>query len=268
MIWLAGAAFAFGVVLMIDGMTRRVRPVRPRGRRPADLLASASTRVLWGTVGAAAGATAALVLTHWVSLALVAGVIGALAPGALVRAQAAKRRLARQEALAQVTDRLRNAVRSGTDLKEALIRASDTAPPALADELAFLKELVRRRGVKEALEALAEATEDPFTQRFARTLAGAYQGGGKLASLLGAVSEAAYLQTLTAQEVRTRQTQIRIAANMLGVIPVLLMLYLKATNPVFLHAYSTVTGQLVMLVGFGLIAAGWWVGRSLAGVKA
>lgn len=268
MIWLAGAVFVFGVALIVDGLTRRPRPDRGARRSASEVLASASARTLWATAGGVGGAMAAFALTRWVALALVAAVVGALAPGAYVRARAARRRLARQEALAVVTDRLRTAVRSGTDLKEALIRAADAAPPALADEMEYLQELVRRRGVTEALEALAEVTEDPFLERFAHTLSYAYQGGGKLASLLGAVSEAALLQTRTATEIRTRQTQVRIAANLLGVIPVALLVYLKATNPVFLRAYATAQGQLVMLVGFGLIAAGWWISRSLAGLKA
>jgi tight adherence protein B len=266
MIYLAAAVFAFGILIAIDGLTRRHRPVKAR-RTAAELFASGSTRALWAATGAAAGAGAAWVLTHWVSFALVAGVVGALAPGVIVQARAARQRLARQEALAQVADRLRNAVRAGTDLKEALLRAADAAPAALRDEMAYLTDLVRRRGVREALEALADATEDPFTERFARVLAGAYQGGGRLGTLLGAISEAAYLETRTAQEVRTRQTQLRMAANILAAIPVLLVLYLKATNPVFLSAYGTVTGQLIMLVGFSLIAAGWWLGRSLARLR-
>jgi hypothetical protein len=46
------------------------------------------------------------------------------------------------------------------------------------------------------------------------------------------------------------------------------MVYLKGANPAFLRPYSSAFGQGVMLVGFGFVAAGWWIARSLGGLKA
>jgi tight adherence protein B len=265
-IWLGALLFALGVAIAVDGSVKRV----PTGaRRPArEIVVSASAQGVAAVVVATVAAVAAFVLTHWVAVTIVAGVVGALSPRAYVNARAARQRLARQEALAKVTDRLRTAVNAGTDLKEALVRAADAAPPALQDEMRALRELVRLRGVKEALDALAEISDDPFLQRFAVVLANAYQGGGRLSNLLGAVSDAASLQARTAHEVRARQTQLRISANVLGALPFVLMLYLRVESPSFLQSYNTVQGQLVMLVGFGLVAAAWWIGRSLARVRA
>jgi tight adherence protein B len=264
-----GLVLAFGLLVAIDGATRRRRPERSRPRRsPAEVLATASTRTLLATAGGIVAATAAFAFTHWIALTLVAAAVGAMAPGSIVNARAARRRLARQEALAQVADRLRNAVRSGRDLPEAIVMAAESAPPALQDEMNTLKNLVRRRGVQEALDTLAEASEDSFVRQFARTLAGAYQSGARLASLLAAIADASWLQTRTARDIRTRQTSIRLAANLVSVLPVLTMVYLKGANPAFLRPYSTAFGQGVMLVGFGFVAAGWWIARSLGGLKA
>lgn len=266
--YVAGDVFALGLLLVVDGLIARRRPPPARARRdPTEVLAGASTRTLLAATGALIGVMGALALTHWLALAVVAGVLGGLAPGSITRARAARQRLARQEALAVVADRLRNAVRSGRDLPEAIVMAADAAPPALRAEMATLKDLLRRRGVADALDALAEASEDAFTRRFARTLAGAYQSGSRLASVLSAVAEAAWLETRTAREVRTRQTSIRIAANLMGVIPVATLVYLKASDPEFLAAYSSGLGQFVMLAGFGLVGAGWWAARSLGGLR-
>ena len=266
MIWAAGALFALGAALMIDGLSKRVRALSRRSA--GELVISTSVEGVAGAVVATAAALAAFLLTRWVAVTVVAAVVGAMAPKAYVNARAARQRLARQEALAKVTDRLRTAVKAGTDLKEALVRAADAAPPVLAEEMAALRELIRLRGVKEALEALAELTDDPFLQRFAMVLASAYQGGGRLGPLLGAVSDAASLQARTTHEIHARQTQLRISANLLGAVPLVLMLYLRAASPNFLRTYNAVQGQLVMLVGFGLVAAAWWIGRSLARVRA
>ena len=266
--YVLGAVFGLGILLVIDGLVARRGAPRPRVRRSmAEVLATTSTRTLLAAGGATAGVVAAIVLTHWVALALVAGILGGLAPGSIAKARAAKRRLARQEALAVVADRLRNAVRSGRDLPEAIIMAADAAPPALRGEMATLKSLLRRRGALDALEALAEASEDAFLRRFARTLAAAYQSGSRLATVLAAVSEASWLETRTAREIRTRQTSIRIAANVMGVLPVATLLYLKLNDPAVLVPYSRPEGQLVMLLGFGLVGAGWWAARALGGLK-
>jgi Flp pilus assembly protein TadB len=266
--YIAGAVFALGLLLVIDGLARRRRPAPPPLRRDAtEMLAAASTRTLLASAGALGGATAAILLTHWIALAIIAGVLGGMAPASVAKARAAKQRLARQEALAVVADRLRNAVRSGRDLPEAIVMAADAAPPALRTEMTTLKDLLRRRGALEALDALAAASDDAFIRRFARTLSGAYESGSKLGTLLSAVAEAAWLETRTAKEVRTRQTSIRIAANLMGIIPVATLIYLRASNPAFLTPYSTASGQLVMLAGFGLVGAGWWAARSLGGLK-
>ena len=266
--YVLGAVFGLGVLLVIDGLLARRRPPRATRRRAmTEVLATTSTRTLAAAGGGAAGVLAAMILTHWVALAAVAGVLGALAPGSIAKARAAKRRLARQEALAVVADRLRNAVRSGRDLPEAIIMAADAAPPALRAEMATLKGLLRRRGTLDALEALAEASEDAFMRRFARTLAAAYQSGSRLATVLAAVADASWLETRTAREIRTRQTSIRIAANVMGVLPLATLLYLKLNDPAFLVPYSRPEGQLVMLAGFGLVGTGWWAARALGGLR-
>jgi tight adherence protein B len=267
-VWLAAAGFGLGILLVYDAFTRPRTVRQGPTRHVLDTLAVGSAAVLWALGAAAVGAAAAFFFTHWAALALIAGVLGFQAPGAISKGRAARQRLARQEALAQVAGRLRAAAQAGQGLPEAILRAAESPPTALREEMGLLKDLVQRRGAAEALDSLAEVSEDPMIRRFARTLAEAYRTGStKLSLLLTAISEAAYLQSRTAREVRSRQTSIRLAANLMAVIPIVALLILRSRNPQFVTQYTTVQGQAVMLVGFGLVGAGWWIARSLGGQK-
>jgi tight adherence protein B len=178
--------------------------------------------------------------------------------------RAERRRLARQDALAQVASRLRDGIRGARALPDAIALAAETAPAALKEDLDVLRRAVADRGAAEGLDALASATDDPMLRRFARSLAGAYRTGSrKTGELLEIVAEAAWLQSRTEREIRSRQTHIRVARHVIAAVPLIVLLVLRATNPQFVQAYDTPSGQLVMLGGLGLIALGWWSAGSI-----
>lgn len=268
--YLAGAAIAFGVLVVVDSLVRpgQAPPRTPWAARLIEGLEAGASRASWAGGAAVLAASIALAATGWVSLALVAGICGAMAPRAIARGRQERRRLARREALAQVAARLRDAIRGARDLPEAIVLAAETAPAPLRQEMVALREAVRLRGAAEGLEELARASDDPLIRRFARTLAGSYRSGSRrLTALLEAVAEAAWLQARTAREVRARQTSQRIGAGVMAAAPLAALLALRATNPAFLEAYEDAGGQMVMLLGFALVAAGWWAARSLGGIR-
>jgi len=263
---LAGGLIGLGLLIILDAFARPAEPRATPGRATGALaqLSAALPRPGWAVLAGATAGTVALVATQWIALALVAAAAGAAAPGMAARAQAERRRLARQEALALVAGRLRDGIRGARGLPDAIVLAADTAPAALREEMAVLKAAVRNQGVAEGLEGLAAATDDPMVRRFARSLASSYRTGSRKVTLvLETVAEAATLQARTHREIRARQTHVRIAVHLMALCPLAALLLLRATNPTLLKAYSDAPGQLVMLVGLGLVALGWWVARSI-----
>lgn len=262
--WLLGAAFGLGILLIFDSFIRPA-PVKTEAQlrfsqRPRFGLDRLVGRLGWGVASAAFAGVLAMVLTGWIALALVAAALAAAAPGMIERAQRQRAQIARREALAQVAGRLRDGVRGARGLPEAIELAADTAPAALAEELAVLKENVARLGVVEGLELLRQASDDPMLRNFATMLERAYRSGSRrVGTLLEVVAEGAALQARTQREIRARQTATRAEAGIVGGLPVVALLALRATNPSFLAAYATFQGQVVMVIAFGLIAAGYYI---------
>ena len=262
--WLLGAAFGLGILLIFDSFirpapARTAAEVRLR-QRPRFGLDRLVGRLGWGAVAAVVAGVLTMALTGWIALAIVAAVLAAAAPGMIERAQRQRAQIARREALAQVAGRLRDAVRGARGLPEAIELAADTAPAALAKELALLKENVARLGVVEGLEQLRQASDDPMLRSFATMLERAYRSGSRrVGTLLEVVAEGAALQARTQREIRARQTATRAEAGIVGGLPVVALLALRATNPSFLSAYASFQGQVVMAVAFGLIAIGYYL---------
>lgn len=267
-VYLASAALGVGLLLVFDALTRPASSPAARKARPGAgrRLERAASQLGWGAAASAAAGALALILTGWLALALVAAALAALAPRMAKRSLGWRRRIARREALAQVAGRLRDAVRGARGLPEAIALAAETAPASLREELAVLNETVRARGVIEGLEELERASEDPLVRRFARMLARAYRTGSRrVGTLLEVMADAAALQARTEREIRARQTSIRLGAAVMAAAPVAGLLVLRAANPRFLDAYSSFQGQAVMLLGFSLVATGYWFANRAGG---
>lgn len=246
---LVSLAFGIGVLLIFDGLTRERDESAPRRK----------TRLAPPLLGAISGAAVALIATRWGAAALAGAVIGGLVPRAIAARNKEKVRAARREALAEVAGRLRDSVRAGLGLTEGLSLVAQNAPIALAAPLRELAAEARIRSIQTAVGRFASEMNDPLADLFARALALADRlGSSGVTEVLDGLAEAASQTAHTAREVRARQLRHKASARIVAAVPVLLLVAIRFTNPDYLAPYSSASGQVVLLFGFGLIAAGYW----------
>jgi len=245
---LVSAVFALGLALVYDGL------VRPNTR--PDPLARIR-RIGPAGAGGLAGAAVALVATGW-PVAVVAGAaVGAGVPRMLLRAREERLRFARREAIAEVCARLRDAIRSGIGLSDALAQAATTAPEAIAADLRRLVSEARVSGIGTAAASFGQRVSDPSAELFASALALADRLGSRnLTDVLDALAEATMAQAGAIREARARQTRARMSARIVAAVPMLLLLAIRRANPAYLAPFSRPVGQLVLAFAFGLV----WVG--------
>ncbi|MGH2658967.1 MAG: type II secretion system F family protein, partial [Actinomycetota bacterium] len=179
---LTATVFGLGLLFVFDAL------VRP-GRRssPSGLLRKAGPR----TIAAAIGATAGYVGTGWPIAALACGAVASAVPGMLGRARDERTRLEQREAIAEVSSRLRDAIRSGIGIADALSNAAESAPPRIRSDLRRLVAEARVSGLQDAASAFAERVADPSADLLASALETAERLGSRnLSEVLDALAEA------------------------------------------------------------------------------
>src|SRR6266545_3731038 len=226
---LVSTVFGLGRLFVFDAL------VRPEMRSdPAALLRRAGPRTLAGAVGAMAG----YIATGWPIAALACGAAAAAVPGMLRRARDDRASLERREAIAEVSSRLRDAIRSGIGISDAARAFAERVADPSADLLASAlgtSERLGSRNLSEVLDALAEATT----------------------SHAGAIREA-----------RARQTRNRISARIVAAVPILLLLAIRQANPAYLAPFESASGQVVLAFAFALIWVGYMAMQRAARIEA
>jgi tight adherence protein B len=254
-----GAILGMGALLIFDRFSRPEREFN--WRRWAARLGPRG-------LGAAAGAVVAYALTGWETAAFAGGVLGAVIPVALVRARSERDRLRRMEAVAEVSARIRDALRSGIGIQDAIAQAARRPPVALESYLRRLVSDAKVGGLGAAAAAFADRLGDPAADLFASALTFSERLGSRDTSeLLDSLAESTSARAATLREARVRQTRNRVSAQIVAVAPIVLLLGIKHANPAFLEPFDTASGQMVMVAAFGMIAGGYLLMLRMARIE-
>lgn len=256
---LVSTVFGLGLLFVFDAM------VRPHAR--PDLVGGLR-RTTPRAIGASAGAAIAFAATRWPAAALAGAFVGSVVPGTVLRAREERNRLDRREAIAETSARLRDAIRSGIGLADALSRAAENAPRVLRADLRRFVSDASVSGMPEAARSFARRVRDPSANLLASALATADRLGSRnLSDVLDALAEAATAQAATVREARARQTRNRMSARIVAAVPILLLLAIRRVNPSYLAPFGAPEGQAVLALGLALIWAGYATMRRAARIE-
>jgi tight adherence protein B len=241
-------ALAGGVYLTFDGLARP----RERWFGPLRLHALDEFLVRAGLPGVtprdfflfslgAAGLAAlvAQLCLGWGAISALVGGLGLLAPYAYYLRRHDRRRSAVQDALVEAIEQLRDAIRSGLSVQEALAGLARSGPEALQTEFAALSREARLLGFDTALSAMRERLADPVFDVVACALMVNDRLGGRQVSQ---------------DEVRAQQGRTVLSARIVAAAPLVALIGLRATNPRYLGVFDSVAGQMV-LVGCAISVA-------------
>lgn len=237
--------------------TRRTRRSDGWHARTQDLLVQAGAGQV--TPGALAATSAALgvvvlvvgsALTRAPAIAACFAVMACAAPSALVRGRARRRRTQLRDVWPEIVDHLGSGIRAGLSLPEALGQLGDRGPVELREPFAAFAEDYRATGrFGECLDALKVRLADPVADRIVEALRITRDvGGTDLGRLLRTLSGFLREDARTRGELEARQSWTVYAARLAVAAP-WLILALLGTRPEAAHAYNSVSGGIVLLVG-------------------
>src|SRR5262249_46416935 len=144
---LLSVALAGGVYLTFDGFARPRRQGPPSARAQAarDFLVRAGLRevtlrdfVLFSLLSGALAAILVQLTLGWLALSCLGGVVGLLGPYLYYVQRHDRRRSAIQDALVDAIEQLRDAIRTGLSVQEALAGLARTGPQVLRAEFGTL----------------------------------------------------------------------------------------------------------------------------------
>lgn len=260
---LLSVALAAGVYLTFEGLTRPSRPRQPTRRlgQVEDFLVRAGLRdvrphefVLFSLGASLLAGLVAQTFLGWGMVSGLAAIAGLVAPYAYYLRRHDRRRAAIQAGLVEAIEQIRDAIRTGLSVQEALAGLARTGPEALRPEFATLSREMRLLGFDGALASMRDRLADPVFDMVAAALAiNDRLGGRQVSHVLDRLAEATRAQLRVQEELRAQQGRTVLSARIVAAAPLLALVGLRATNPRYLAVFDSVGGQMV-LVGCVLAA--------------
>jgi tight adherence protein B len=191
-----------------------------------------------------------VVITRVPSIALCFGVFAGLAPSAVVRGRARRRRARLRQLWPEVVDHLASGIRAGLSLPEAVAQIAERGPVELRTPfLAFAEDYRATGRFGDCLDALKLRLADPVADRIVESLRLTRDvGGTDLGRLLRTLSTFLRDDLRTRGELEARQSWTVYAARLAVAAP-WIVLALLSTRPEAAQAYDTARGLAVLLTG-------------------
>jgi tight adherence protein B len=267
--------FGAGVYLLYEGLTRPARAgaKRRRWRTVDEFLARAGVHnvsavgfLLFCLAAGVLSGVVAQVGLGWSIVSLLAAGVGGLAPFLYFVQRYDRRRGAVQTALADSISQLRDSIRSGLSVQQALIGLARSGPDELRPEFAVLVREARLVGFEPALRGMRDSLADPVFDVVAAALVLNDQVGGRnVSQVLDRLAHATRAQLRIQEELRAYQSRNVLSARIVAAVPLVVLVAIRSVSPEYLALFDGWLGQLVLGGCVLSIAAGYagmrWLAR-------
>jgi tight adherence protein B len=261
--------------LLYDGLTRPALPRSdsPRFRRVEEFLAQAGLHdvrprefALFSIgISFLAGLIAQLLL-GWIVVSLLATGLGLVGPLLYYLHRRDRRRAAMQDALIEAMGQLRDAIRTGLSVQNALLGLASSGPETLRSEFHRLAREIRLLGFEPAMDAMRERLADPVFDVVAASLVlNDRLGGRNVSQVLDRLAQATRAELRVQQEIRAYQAKHVLSAQVVAAVPLVVLVAIRAINPAYLALFDGAPGQLLLAGCMGSVALGYagmlWITR-------
>ena len=270
---LVSLAFGSGLYLVYEGLTH---PTTGREARDwfgplRDFLARAGLHdvaprdfLLFSLLAGAACGVVAQATLRWTFVSPLCGLLGACLPFAYYSARQQRRRAEHQTALADAVGQLRDGIRTGLSVQEALMGLARTGPESLRPQFQALVRELRLTDFDSAVSQMRDRMADPLMDVVGATLVLNEQLGGRnVSQVLDRLVTATRGQLRVEQDIRAHQAQNVAATRVIACIPIVLLLLIRVFNPDYLTPFSSGAGVAVLVGCLLSIVVGYAAMRRL-----
>lgn len=209
-----------------------------------------ATFVIFSALLGVAAIGVGIALTGIIAVALLSGIMAAIAPFAFLRIRVTRRRSRLDSVWPDLVDHIIGSLRAGRPLADAICALESSVPGRLGEAFAqFRRDYQRSASFDRSLDLLRARIAHPVCDRLSEILRMANEvGGADLVNVLRALS--AYLREDAAarSELAARQSWISNAAR-LGLVAPWVVLLALATRPEAREAYNSPGGFTLIVAG-------------------
>ncbi len=263
----SSVCLALGVFLIFLSLTSRRREPSVAAPGAASVAATSegapapSERLLPLLPAVIVGVTTAAVTQWWFGwpvLSLAAGGVSAVVPSWYQSHRESRLRDLIDDAVAEAVDSLRDAARVGIGMEAALRALGQTGPEPLRPVFRAFDADARLVGFEDALIRARGRVAHPAFDTLVVALLMSYRVGGRnLSGVLDGLSQSVRGAARARREVRAAQAEHVLSARVIAVLPLVLIVAIRATNPGYLDVFSTPTGQAVLALCLVSVAVGY-----------
>lgn len=259
-------ALGAAIYLIYDGLTnprpaaerRRLRGVEDFLRRAGLHDVTPGQFVLFSLGAGALVGTSAQLLLGWGLVSALAALLGTAAPFAYYLHRHERRRAAVQGALVDAIAQLRDAIRTGLSVPEAMASLARSGPEPLRPEFETLVRDMALDGFEPALVRMRDRLADPLFDVVAASLLLSDALGGRNASrVLDRLQQSTRAQLRVQEELTAYQARNKLSARIVAAVPLIVLVGIRQVNPSYLAVFDDWAGQLLLAGSVVSIAIGY-----------
>lgn len=272
---LLSVAFGAGIYLLYEGLTNPRPAAAPstRLRGVEEFLIRAGLRdvsprdfVIFSVGAGLVVGGAVQLLLGWSVVSVLAAGVGLMAPIAYYVQRHDRRRAALQTALVEAIGQLRDGIRTGLSVPEALVSLARSGPETLRPEFATLVREMGLVGFERALAAMRDRLADPvFDVVTASLVLNDRLGGRNVSQVLDRLAHATRAELRVQHELRAYQARTVLSARIIAAMPLLVLITIRQVNPGYLAPFNDWAGQLLLVGALMSVATGYagmlWITR-------
>nr|WP_288825220.1 type II secretion system F family protein [uncultured Clostridium sp.] len=195
--------------------------------------------------------------------------IGLVVPPFFLKMAAAKQRSLFEAQLGDALMVLSNGLRAGFSFEQALENVSgDLANPIGGELNTIVRELKLGGELEQSFLIVADRMESDDLKLLTTAVVIQQRVGGNLAEILDIISQTIRDRLTIKRSIKTLTAQGRITGQVIGVLPILLLLALSFANPGYISPlFSSLPGRLLLMLGGSMEIFGFLIINKIVNIK-
>lgn len=196
-------------------------------------------------------------------------IIGLALPPIMVQRSRDKQRQLFNQQLGDALTIMSNCMRSGYSFQQAMSSIANEMPAPISTEFArVVREMNYGVGMDEALEHMLRRVENADMDLLVSAVLTSAEVGANLSEILDTISETVRDRIRLREEVRTLSAQGRMSGMIIGLLPVIVVLFLMVVNPTYFTGFiASDIGKLLMLLCVVMEFCGFAVINKIVDIK-